>query len=118
MSTTAVDEIRQELSVLCSRVDAVEARLAQNGDTRMDVPDLPQGLLDRVREITQDIFPGKCEFTREFDPEYPEDQYVVAIVEATGAIKEIVDRECVWHERMQELSSDLFRNLRLSVVPI
>jgi hypothetical protein len=118
MSTTAVDDIRKELSALSSRLEAVESRLAQNGDTRPDAPELPLRILDQVRAITQEIFPGKCEFTSEFDPEYPEDRYVVANVEATGDPKSIVDRCSQWHERVQELSSELFRNLRLSVVPI
>ncbi len=118
MSTIAVDEIRRELNVLSSRVDAVEARLAQNGDAQARSPELPPGLLDQVREITQEIFPGKWEFTSEFDPEYPEDRYVVVHVEATGDPRDIVDRCSQWHKRIQELSSDLFRNLRLSVVPV
>lgn len=118
MSTTAVDEIRRELSALSSRLEAVESRLAQNGDAQALSPELPLGLLDQVRRITQEIFPGKCEFTSEFDPEYPDDRYLVVNVEATGDIKEIVDREGMWHVRVQELSTDLFRNLRLSVAPI
>lgn len=117
MSTTAVDEIRRELNVLSSRVEAVEARLAQNGDAQARSPELPPDLLDQVREITQEIFPGKCEFTSEFDPEYPEDRYVVVNVEATGDIKEIVDRECVWDQRVRQLRPDLWDTLRLSVVP-
>ncbi len=117
MLTTAVDEIRRELSALSSRLEAVESRLAENGDVQVHSPELPPGLLDQVREITEEIFPGKCEFTSEFDPEHPDDRYLVVNVEAAGEMGEIVDRECVWDQRIRQLRPDLWDTVRLSVVP-
>jgi hypothetical protein len=118
MSAITLDDIAQELTVLSNRLDAVESRLTTvNGSDVAATFDLANVMAD-VREITQDLFPGKCEFTSEFDPEYPDDRYVVVNVEATGDPKEIVDRCSQWHRRIRKLSSGLFRNLRLSVVPI
>jgi hypothetical protein len=124
MSTlTDTGEIRQELALLTSRVEAVEAQLSPNGSATPS----PEGaapptldlarIMSAVREITQELFPGKCEFTSEFDPEYPEDRYVVVNVEATGEIKEIAERGCAWDVRIRQLSEDLFGILRLSIEP-
>jgi hypothetical protein len=117
MSTTSeASEIRQELAALARRLDAVEFRLAQNGiDTVADLG-LSAGLAD-IRQITGQLFPGKCELTSEFDPEYPDDRYVVVNVEAEGDPHSIVDRTCKWHELIRQLSGDLPGRLRLSVVP-
>lgn len=115
-TTTNIDDIRQELNVLTSRVEAVESRLAQNGTALPSAFDLA-GVMAEVREITQELFPGKCEFTSEFDPEYPEDRYVVVNVEASGDLKEIAERGCVWHERIRPLTAGEFGILRLSIIP-
>ena len=117
MSTTAdPNDIREELNILASRVDAVERRLARNGSDAAAAFDLAS-IMEDVRQITQELFPGKCEFTSECDPEYPEDRYVVVNVEASGELKEIAERGCVWDERVRELSESLFRNLRLLIAP-
>jgi hypothetical protein len=115
-TTTDTNDIRQELTMLTSRLEAVEQQLAQNGSA----PSAPFDLacvMAEVREITAEIFPGKCEFTSEFDPEYPDDRYVVVNVEATGEPKEIVDRCRKWHERIRQSWPDLWDTLRLFVVP-
>jgi hypothetical protein len=70
-----------------------------------------------VQEITQELFPGKCEFTHEFDPEYPDDRYVVVNVEAQGEPKELVDRSCQWDERIRQVPGYVFGKLRISIVP-
>jgi hypothetical protein len=41
----------------------------------------------------------------------------VVNVEATGNLKEIAERGCVWDERIRRLSEALFGVLRLSIVP-
>ena len=74
-------------------------------------------VMNDVQKITQELFPGKCDFTNEFDPEYPDDRYVVVNVEASGEPKELVDRSCRWSERIRQLSPNLFGKLRLSIVP-
>jgi hypothetical protein len=115
-TTTDTNDIRHEITMLASRVEAVERRLAQNGAAPPATFDLATVMAD-VRQITQELFPGPCEFTNECDPEYPDDRYVVVNVEATGSPKEIVDRSCLWHEHIRQLSTDLSDFLRLSIVP-
>jgi hypothetical protein len=115
--TATTDDIRLELALLSSRVAALEQMLGKNGDVHAAPEDLA-GFMAKVREITRELFPGPCHFTSEFDPEHPEDRYVVVHVEPSGDPKEIVDRECLWHERIWQLWDDLTVGiLRLSVVP-
>ena len=115
-ATTDHVAIREELSVLANRIEAVETRLDRNGSAPTPFLDLTS-VMSSVRDITQDIFPGKCEFTSEFDPEYPEDRYLLVHVEATGSPKEIVDRSCKWDERIRRISPELVGNVRLFIVP-
>jgi hypothetical protein len=116
-TTTDSDEIRRELSVLAQRVDAIESRLSENGADVFETADLSSRMAD-VREVTQRLFPGKCEFTSEFDPEYPDDRYVVVNVESSGNSQDIVDRTCEWHAQVRRLTGEPQGKLRLSVVPI
>jgi hypothetical protein len=117
MSTnTDTNDIRHQLTMLSSRVEALERRLGQNGAAAPAPFDLAS-VMPEVRAITQELFPGPCEFTNEFDPEYPEDRYVVVNVEAAGDLKQIAERGCRWDERIRQLSANLFRILRLSIVP-
>jgi hypothetical protein len=112
------DDFRQELHVLTRRVEALERRFGQNGNTApVDMPFEVAGIMAEVRSIAQELFPGKCEFTTECDPEYPDDRYVVVNVEANGSPKEIVDRELVWDQRIRQLWPHLWDKLVLSVVP-
>jgi hypothetical protein len=114
-TTTDTAEIRSELAALSRRVAAIECRLSENGNALH--PALDSALMAKVREVTAQIFAGKCDFTDEFDPEYPDDRYVVVNVVATGDPQQIVDRTCEWHERIRSLSAELAGVLRLSVVP-
>ena len=97
------------------RADLV-LRLQQSLDGTNKTFDLAS-VIDDVRRITQELFPGTCEFTEECDPEYPEDRYVVVDVEASGSPKELVDRSCEWHKRIDEIAPNSFGHLRLSIVP-
>jgi hypothetical protein len=110
------DDIRHELHLLTGRVEALERTVGQTSGAVSAPFDL-ESVRDKVREIAQELFPGPCEFTDKVDPEYPEDRYVLVRVEATGDIKEIVDREEVWDERIRELWPDLWDKLVLFVVP-
>lgn len=106
--------IRRTLSGLESRLSSIESHLQNNRPAdRFDFTKLRA----KVSEITHDIFPGKCEFTVECDPEYPDDTYIVVNVEATGDPKEIILLSERWHARVQELSDECFDNIRLSIVP-
>ncbi|MEX2317987.1 MAG: hypothetical protein WD669_12590 [Pirellulales bacterium] len=115
--STATDAaaLQQELTLLAQRVDAVERHLG------LEACAAPASeiatLLPAVRQITQEIFPGECEFTDEFDPEAPGDRYMVVNVQATGDLKEIAERGCLWDERVRRLSDRLFGKLRLLISP-
>jgi len=116
-TTTETSEIRRELNALARRIEGIESRLTRNGDAISGDLDLAGRMAD-IREISGRFFPGTCDFRSEFDPEYPDDRYVVVNVEASGNPREIVDLTCQWHECIRALSAELSGKLRLSVTPI
>jgi hypothetical protein len=70
-TTTESSELRRQLTQLTHRLEVIEARL--NGAANPESVDLPGRLAD-VSQNTRELFPGKCEFTSESDPEYPDDR--------------------------------------------
>ena len=104
------------LESLAQRVDALEQRMATGVRSGSSTADL-SALMSDVRSITEELFPGPFSYDDEFDPEYPEDTYVVINVESTGDMREVIRRECKWHERIRALAPDLFGKLRLSISP-
>ena len=71
-----------------------------------------------VQQITEELFPCPFSFGEEFDPEYPDDTYVVIDVEATGDMRDVIRRQREWHERIRALSPELSGKLRLSISPM
>jgi hypothetical protein len=114
-ATMSADDVRVGLAILSRRVEVLERILGQDADTLSEPSEL--AVIEDVRRITQELFPGKCEFTSEFDPEFPSDRYVVVNVEASGDLKEIAERGCIWDERIRGLSENLFGVVRLSIIP-
>jgi len=104
------------LESLAQRVDALEQRLAVGVRPGPSMTSLSAWMSD-VKQITEELFPGPFSCSDEFDPEYPDDTYVVISVESTGDMRDVVRRRCEWHERIRALSPDLFGKLRLSISP-
>lgn len=104
------------LSLPLSEREDLAMRLLRTVDAPGEEFDL-LSVIDDVRRITQELFPGKCEFTHECDPEYPDDRYVVVNVEAKGEPKELLDRGDEWHERIRQMPGYVFGQLCLSIVP-
>ena len=104
------------LESLAQRVDALEQQLAV-GVRRGSSPSSLSAWMSDVKQITEELFPGAFSCSDESDPEYPDDTYVVISVESTGDIREIVRRQCEWHERVRSLAPDLFGKLRLAISP-
>lgn len=73
--------------------------------------------MSAVSQITEELFPGPFSCQDEFDPEYPDETYVVVNVEATGELREVVRRQRDWHNRIRALSPELSGKLRLSISP-
>jgi hypothetical protein len=104
------------LESLAKRVDALEQRLAVGVRPGPSAISLPV-LLPEVKRITEELFPGSFSWSDEFDPEYPEDAYVVIHVESTGDMQDVVRRRSEWHERIRTLDPGLFGKLRLAISP-
>ena len=57
-------------------------------------------IVQKVIEITRQIFPGSVSLECSHDPEYPHDEFTVLAVEASGDIDEVFERECQWIRRV------------------
>jgi len=101
---------------LAPQVEALEHLLAVGVRPGSSVTRLNAWMCD-VQQITAELFPGTFSYEEEFDPEYPGDTYVVISVESPGDMRDVIRRQCEWHERIRGLSPDLSRKLRLSISP-
>jgi hypothetical protein len=73
-------------------------------------------LVPAIKELTERHFPeGPVDVELEFDPEVPSDEFFVFSVTASGAVEQIVARECQWHREIHKLAPDEFDAFRLSV---
>lgn len=70
-------------------------------------------LLAKIADITQLLFPGEVSWEEEYDPDAPEHHFVVFTACATGEPRDVVDRRCEWHVRVEELSPPF--DCRLSI---
>ncbi len=70
-----------------------------------------------ILRLTGELFPGDVTVDRMSDPEFPRESWVVLTVEATGEPREIIRRQCEWHERVAREFPGRFPGLRLSVCP-
>jgi hypothetical protein len=104
------------LESLAQRVDALEQQLAAGARPGPAALSL-SALMPDVQQITEEMFPGPFSYDEESDPEYPQDTYVVVNVESRGEMREVIRRECEWHERIRALAPDQFGKLRLSISP-
>lgn len=73
--------------------------------------------LDRIMDLTAELFPGPAVLRRDFDPDFPNDQWLVMEVEATGTVREILDREIDWHRRLDSLDPSIANQFRLCLFP-
>lgn len=94
------------------QVNALEA------EVKAAIPPAPAGpLLDRILEMTAELFPGKAILRQDVDPEEPSMVAYVVEVDATGELEEIVDRQMEWHRRMDRIDWATSDRLRLLVFP-
>lgn len=119
MSNDVVAEqqhLREGLVLLQRRVEALEKRLAVEGEPDSASFSL-SSCMPGVKRITEELFPGPFSCSDEVDPEYPNGTYVVINVGSTSDMADIVRRRCEWHDRIRALSPDLFGHVRLLITP-
>ena len=93
--------------------------LAMSGDNAHAVlPSLSPEVRSKIIAMTQGLFPGPIQIERDFDPQFPEDQWFVVDAEARGEVREMIDRELLWHDKVREIVglADALR-FRLCVFP-
>ena len=73
--------------------------------------------LAELEGISQRLFPGPLGVVLEHDPEWPDAPMITFSVHATGDCREIIDRECQWHEAVRVNLPDALPHVRLSIDP-
>ncbi len=76
---------------------------------------LPAGVLERIKKLTGEFFPGPVSFAEEHDPSEPANHYVVFTVSAAGPWKGVRDKVIQWHRRVAELCPNPSNYFRLDV---
>jgi hypothetical protein len=75
-------------------------------------------LSQQLLAMTADTFPsGALEISLEFDPEEPDEKYLVFTVEATGETRELLDRRHRWHLAVADVVGEDAIKFRLSIYP-
>ena len=77
--------------------------------------DASSDLLVKIADITRSLFPGEVTWQEEFDPDAPEHHFLVFTARADGEPREVVDRRCEWHVRVEQLQPPF--DCRLSIEP-
>jgi hypothetical protein len=69
---------------------------------------------DAILKMTAELFPGaKIELGRSIDPETEGDEYFVVSVTTAGEIRELVEKDGLWHQRLWDVAPDAASNYRL-----
>jgi hypothetical protein len=74
-------------------------------------------VIGQVVEVSRRLFPGPVSLDYAFDPENPDDEYIVFDVVAHGEYKDYRDREFEWHEEVEKIVPGTLGEFRLSVMP-
>lgn len=69
-----------------------------------------------VLSITHELFPGRVGIELMFDPEEPEEHFVVVTVSVASDATDVIKRQLDWHHRVAETSPGDSGPLRLSIV--
>jgi len=78
--------------------------LAQEGDRIQKEADLRAfTVLQKVVDLTTELFGKNVQIASDFDPEYPDDKYTVFTVEVAGSSDEIMRTEGEWARRVNSL---------------
>jgi hypothetical protein len=78
------------------------------------------GIGERIYEIMdliQQVFPGPVVAETGYDPEWPEDKYIIFLVEDDGDFKESIRREIECNRQILDLLPECPRAVGLSVTP-
>ncbi|HVC98613.1 MAG TPA: hypothetical protein VND64_33410 [Pirellulales bacterium] len=81
----------------------------------IDGPTGSNALPPPVIAITDELFPGPISVSTEADPEAPSQSFLVLTVEASGEVREIVQRRREWHVKAEPFLVGW--DVRLSIIP-
>lgn len=82
------------------------------------VPGGPAGILEKVRQITRDLFPGPIEIETDSDPEDPASSWWTFCVESSLEHAELRPLRAKWHEAVYQLGVRDATQFRLAIVPL
>ncbi|HET6881294.1 MAG TPA: hypothetical protein VFI31_14125 [Pirellulales bacterium] len=72
--------------------------------------------LERAKELSCQIFGAPVAIEMNRDPEYPQDEFTLLVVEPSGDIERLLELECEWIRRMAEIVPGL-TSFRLAIRP-
>lgn len=75
------------------------------------------GLIGKIHDISQRLFPGPVSMEYAADPEDPSNEYIVFDVVAEGRFSDYRDREFQWHDEVEEIAPGMTTEFRLCVHP-
>ena len=71
--------------------------------------------LEKVRQFTEDVFPGPLKIMPAQDPDIPGDWHIVFCVQASGEIRDILKRQDEWHRRLLSCTKPHSNAFRISI---
>ena len=112
-----ITELERQVESLKLTVESLVGRQASLAASELQTPDDAPRTLTEVVQLTEQLFPGAVSVELLTDPESPAETFIVLNVEAHGDAKELIERQCQWHERVAALASAAASSYRLSIDP-
>lgn len=74
--------------------------------------------IQQIEAMTRSLFPGPVSYEYSFNPEDPDDEYVIFDVVAKGEFKDYRDTVFQWHDEVRKIVPGSGGEFSLSVTPI
>lgn len=75
-------------------------------------------VLQQIEAMTRSLFPGPVTYEYSFNPEEPDDEYVIFDVVAKGEFKDYSETVFQWHDEVRKIVPGSGGEFSLSVTPI
>ena len=77
----------------------------------------PNPLLAEIMRMSREFFSGPISVEVMSDPDAPSESWAVLNVESDDAPQEIIQTQCLWHERLARQFPEAVSTVRLSIEP-
>jgi hypothetical protein len=119
--TNSPATVAEPLTAMGSRIETLERRVevlesVQPKMRQRDWPPPPE-LVERIREITRSLFPGKVETEIDYDPSEPDDPWMNFIVCGELEPRQFSQLIYQWHEAVYHMGVEDASRFRVLVLP-